>query len=927
MANRIHQIAHALLNARIAQRSHIAVFQEPSPDWVCSLLAVMRIGAVYVPLDKNTPSVRLATIVGTCHPSAILVDDVSAADVGGLHLPQTTSILNVSTVGKSTIKTPVMAQPSDVAVILYTSGTTGIPKGIKLSHSGLRNQIEGVIKVYNFGPETILQQSALGFDLTLDQIFTALGNGGSLVVAPRSLRGDSIAIARLIVQEKITYTSATPSEYLSWLQYGGAELRQSQNWIFALSVGEQYPLKLVEAFQKLGRQRGRPLSLSNIYGPSEVTVSCSRIQILFDKVPDQRIAAGHTLPNCSVYIVDDQLKPLPVGMPGEVCVGGAGVAIDYLNHDQVTQRFIPDPFAPSRFIENRWTRMYRTGDRGVLREDGALEILGRIDGDTQIKLRGIRVEMEDIESTILRATKGAITEVVVIPRGDPLTLMAYAVLSPSAIADDQNKFLQRLASTLPLPQYMRPAAIVPIESMPLSAHGKVDRRYLASLAVTPGFDKPAPSKDLSGMEARLLQTWEEVLPEQIMQINHIDRESDFFHVGGNSMLLIKLQGLIRNKFNVLLSAMRLFECSTLGAMAAAIEGSSEGNSSAIDWEQETTLPGELLQTYAFKTAKSASYVPRTIVLTGSTGFLGKEILRQLVAASSVDKVHCLAVRVEGKLDEFLHSQKVIVHGGDLSLPRCGLSEKAADLIFRETDAIIHNGADVSFLKTYQSLKRSNVDSTKELVKLTLGRRIPFHYISSVVAGRLNGSDTFGEVSLTSFPPPPGFADGYAATKWASEVFLEKAHAHLSLPVWIHRPSSITGDGVGELDVMHNLLKFSRLLKAVPESDQWKGYLDFISVEHTASGILQEVLNAQSEDATSAPLKYFHQSGDLVIPLASLKEFFEKESGSSFEPMRLGEWVGRAKEQGLNALVAGYLTAVDDTQVKVVFQKLVKSGGV
>ncbi|KAL9121258.1 MAG: hypothetical protein Q9187_002183 [Circinaria calcarea] len=926
MKYRINSIAAALLSANVTPTAPVAVFQEPTPDWICSMLAVMRIGAIYVPLDINIPVPRLALMLETCHPSAILVHDATAADAERLKSSPPILILNISSIPASALGTiQVKACAKDPAAILYTSGTTGIPKGVILSHSSLRNQIEVVINTHKFGSETVLQQCALSFDLSLDQVFTALSNGGLLIVAPRAIRGDPIGLVKVIVDEMVTYTSATPSEYLSWLHYGFSDLVHSNNWKFALSVGEQYPLKLYEDFREIRRQLKGSLRLFNVYGPTEVTVSSNRTELSLGAVPDQRVPAGHTLPNCSVYIVDEDLKPVPIGVPGEVCVGGAGVAIGYLNNDeQAKQKFVSDAFMSSHFIANGWTRIYRTGDRGMLREDGALEIHGRIHGDTQIKLRGIRIEIEDIENTILRVAEGALAETVVTPQGEPPILIAHAVFSSTFAGDSQSKFLQQLIPTLPLPQYMRPAAIIPIKSMPLSLHGKIDRRALERLPIENSLERPAPSDHLTATESRLRQIWEEVLWEHVTQVYSIDADSDFFHVGGNSMLLIKLQGLVQDHFNANLSVMRLFECSTLRAMAVAIQDSGSIKLASIDWEGETALPEDLLKPLPHGNAQITLYTPRIIILTGSTGFLGKEILRQLIVSPNVDKVHCIAVRTEGKLGELLDSGKVVVHTGDLGLQRCGLSAQAASSIFNEADAVIHNGADVSFLKSYQSMKPSNVESTKEIIKLLRGRKIPVHYVSSVAVGRLNKAETFGETSLASFPPPPGFADSYAATKWASEIILEKAHARLGIPIWIHRPSSITGEEVPEMDVMNNLLKFARLTKSVPESNRWKGYLDFISVAHAASGILKEVLQNRS-DATVAPLEYLHQSGDVVIPMDSLKAFLENESGTPFEGLALREWIERAKEHGLNGLVAEYLSAIDGMQVAVVFQKLVKTG--
>ena len=919
------QIASALLDANIERKAIVVVYQEPSIDWICSLLAVMRVGAVYVPFDINIPTKRLETMLETCQPRLMLVHGATAASAERLQANETILVKDVSTISDTTTRTPpIVAKGNDPIAILYTSGTTGIPKGVVLSHSGLRNQIEGVMKIYGFGAETVLQQTALSFDLSLDQVMTALCNGGTLVIAPKAIRGDSVALTEVIAREQITYTSATPSEYLSWLQYGLENLAQSWSWVSVLSVGEQYPLKLVDALRQLEGPLGHPLRLFNVYGPTEVTVSSNRIELSPDQQSHQRIPAGFSLPNCSVYVVDDDMKPIPAGMPGEVLVGGAGVSIGYLTGD--TGKFIPDAFATLQARSQGWTRAYRTGDRGVLRDDGALEILGRIAGDNQIKLRGIRIEMEDIENTILRAAQGFVSETVVSPQGDPPVLIAHAVLASDIGQDDHHELLQRLVSNLPLPQYMRPAAIIPIGSMPLSAHGKVDRRAVARLPVEKSAGIIAAAGDLTSMEFQVRDVWQSLLPEQVAQLHEINANSDFFQVGGSSMLLIKLQRSIREKFNVDLPVMRLFESSTLATMAAAIEDTSDKGPTAIDWEQETAVTRDVWQSSGNNSVHVKPREPPQIgILTGATGFLGKEILRQLLHCASIQKVHCVAVRDESKLAEFSSSPKVQIHKGDLQNPLCGLTHENAEAVFIEADVVIHNGADVSFLKSYPSLRLANVASTKELLKLSLPRRIPFHYVSSVATGRITGNEAFPEVSLASSPPPPGFNDNYAATKWASEVFLEKAQAATGLQIWIHRPSSITGEGVPELDIMHNLLIFSILTGKVPNSDRWKGTMDFISVEKTAEGILRDV-NLPGTLPPVGGVTFKHQASEIVVPMAEMQAYLERETGAVFEVVGLREWIVQAKEQGLNALVAEYLETVESMDEDVVFQRLVRGKG-
>jgi hybrid polyketide synthase/nonribosomal peptide synthetase ACE1 len=924
----VNRISSALLYANITPGSVVAVFQEASPHFIFSLLAILRIGAIYVPLDCNIPQARLRVILAECKPSALLANGTTLAQTGSLGLLPSVTVLDVFNLPNKVPATrAVTIRAGNQAAILFTSGSSGVPKGVVISHGGLCNHVEALTNTHGFGSETVLQQSSVGFDMSLNQIFMALANGGILVIVPETLRKDSLAVAKILLEQNITYTSATPSEYLAWLRHGSDSLFQSKSWRYATAGGEQFTAELLQGFRYLKSHLRHSFHVFNAYGPTECSMSSNELEISLEGPDSQHIPAGRALPNYTIYIMDGNLSPLPIGFPGEICIAGAGVAIEYLNNpDESRKKFLKDPQPSSFATDKGWDRMYRTGDKGILRPDGTLKVLGRIEGDTQIKLRGLRIEMQDIEQSILDAAKGQVREVVVTPRGDPTILVAHAVLSSNGSMENKQEFLQLLAASLPLPQYMRPAAIISIDCMPLTASGKIDRKALQNLPIpTTSQQRTDLTRELTETEYKLVQIWGEVLPHQMQEIYTIDEASDFFHVGGNSMLLIELRELVRKKFQVHLPLLRLFEHSALGAMAAAIQDLSAGQVTEIDWEVETEVPHDYLQLNIQRTPVRSHTSHKTMVLTGSTGFLGNYILRLLVEAPNVEQIHCIAIRNSDKLAEFANSDKVVLHNGNLSLPRCGLSEAEATSIFNSADAIIHNGADVSFLKTYSSLRAPNLSSTKELVKLALPRCIPFHFISTATVGKLNKADTLAPESLANFIPDPSFADGYAASKWASEVFLEKANRELRLPTFIHRPSSITGDQAGETDIMSNVLEFASIIKALPESSRWTGYVDLISLENAATGIVRSVLQERLVDITETGVEYLHHAGDEVIPVQEIKDFMNCDGDNQWESLPMHDWVDKAVQNGMNPLVGEYLRWADKGRGLQIGQKLLLKG--
>ncbi|KAI0412784.1 putative polyketide synthase [Xylaria grammica] len=909
LQNRINAISSVLLDHQVKPLSVVAIYQEPSTDWICSMLAIMRVGAIYAPLDHNISTSRLATMVDDCKPSAIIIDELTRPQSIELNLPQGSSAIVLPQIPKTVLKSvAIRARSKDPAIILYTSGTTGVPKGVVLSHEGLRNHMENEIVPR---PVIALQHSGLGFDLSLFQSLGTLSHGGTLTVVPRSMRNDPLAITDLMFRESVTCASATPSEFLAWLQYGRSNLVQCTNWNFAMSCGEPCPSKLANDLARLELPN---LRLWNAYGPSETTCGATANNISLRKPLDSSRSAGRPYGNRYVCIIDENFLPVPAGVPGEICIGGAGLALGYLNNKVLTdQKFINIDPHPPQLASQGWSRMYRTGDKGQISPDGTLEVLGRIAGDTQIKLRGIRIELQDIEDTILRAAEGALSSVVASVRGDPPLLVAYTTLAHEI--EHAANSLHQLQVNLPLPQYMRPAAIIPLQSMPLTQNGKIDRRAIQQLPLPlplpNGTGQATAAAQLGSLEAQVRDIWSEVMPEEITQLNTVDSNSDFFHVGGNSMLLLQLRDLIARKLGAKLTVMTLFENSALSAMARAISDATYRQSGAVDWNEETALTREITD---LGPRSSNINIPKTsiVVLTGASGFLGRELLRQLIDSPDVQRIHCIAVRDETKLKTLSSSPKVVVYLGDLSAPTVGLSSECARSVFSEADALIHNGADVSFLKTYETLRAPNVTATKELAALALAHGVRFHYVSTVTVTQLktnNELDEFSQGSVARFMPPPNFTDGYLASKWASEAFLERVHNQTGLPLWIHRPSSITGPDANDLDVMTNMLRFSRRLKAVPTSQSWRGSLDFISVENTASGIIDVVTTNTS--ARGYGPDFVHHSGDEIIPIDRLKEHMENLDGSPYRAIPLVEWTESAVAEGLNVLVAAYLTGIDE----------------
>ncbi|KAI1176375.1 beta-ketoacyl synthase domain-containing protein [Nemania sp. FL0916] len=939
---RINAIASALLG-QVQPGNRVIVYQESGPDLICSMLAVLKIGAVYVPLDYKTRASRVAAVAQDCDPVVVLVDKATEPKSSHLEIPKE-RIVNVSTLEtvSQSRDVSIRATPDSPAVCIYTSGSTGTPKGVILKHSNLSHEVEVSSDVFKLGPETVvLQQSSFNFDMSILQVLLALSIGGTVCMASEDMKGDPIALTKLISQQNVTFTCATPSEYVTWLQFGAQDELRASAWKVALSGGEAVTQNLLTQFRGCNKP---DLQLFNGYGPTETTFCSSKMELEYLILDTYfgTIPAGFPSPGEAIYIVDEQMRLLPPGLAGEIVIGGACVAAGYLNQEELTkQSFLKNVFATEDHIQKGLTTMYRTKDRGRLLSDGCLLVEGRVGGDTEIKLRGMRVDLREIEQMIIKCSGGIVIEAAVSSRSQ--VLVGHVVFSPASVPANAESFLRNLCDNLPLPEGTSPAVLVPIERMPTTPSSKFDRVAVGKLPVQLEQSTTEASRPLTIMETRMKAVWAEVLADDLIHASAINAESDFFRIGGTSMLLIDVQARLRKQLGAAIPLVQLFGCSTLGGMTRLVEQRSEAmNDVHIDWEAETSVPFPLSQ--PLENALPLSVAPRTILLTGATGFLGAQLLKEMIKAPKIEKIICVAIR---HLDRRLRNgeispeqgDRVVYYEGDLQLPRLGLSEDDAADVFAHVDAVIHNGADVSHLKSYNTLRAANVGSTRELVRLCAPRAIPIHYVSTAGVAMFTDRETFGEVSVRAVPPPTDGSDGYTSSKWASERLLERVSEEIGLPVWIHRPSSIIRpehqlerNGEAQFDLLQSLLHFSRKMRAVPISDRLRGSLDLISLENAARNITADVLTntprqqqLQGHEATPGVVTYVHQTGDLDIPLHEMEQYLEKESGGQarYDRLPIREWAARAESQGLHTVVAAVFTNAE-TLGSLAFPTFVKT---
>jgi amino acid adenylation domain-containing protein len=523
---------------------------------VIGVLGTLKAGGVYVPLDPAYPKDRLAFMLSETETSVILTQEQYLND-----LPENNA--QVICVDRDWFKIQqagdqnpdVCISAENLVYVLYTSGSTGIPKGVAMRHGAMVNLIEYEIQKSNIGPgDNILQFNSLSFDLSFNEIFWALSAGGALVIVPEEIRYDIEKLAEFICDHKVTHTIMpfiallqTASVYKQNKSYP-KDLRE------VLSTAEQ--LHITSAVRNLFLQIPN-CTLQNQYGPTETHV-VTVLQMGSSACDwSDRPSIGKPINNTQCFILDQHLQPVPIGITGDLYIGGTGLARGYFNRPAITaENFIPNPFA----IEPG-SRLYKTGDLARFHIDGSLEFLGRV--DNQVKIRGYRIELGEIEAILSKAS--GVKETVVISQGDSLgneKLVAYIVakFQHKPPIEDLRAQIKRS-----LPDYMVPSQFVFLEALPLTPSGKIDRRSL------PAPDQARPELESSYaapesvIEDALAGIWADVLGIEQVGVN-----DNFFELGGHSLLATMVVSRLRYVFKLDISLITIFQGPTIAELSNAL---------------------------------------------------------------------------------------------------------------------------------------------------------------------------------------------------------------------------------------------------------------------------------------------------------------------------------------------------------------------
>ncbi len=548
--DRAEKLARQLRAMGVGPDVLVGLLVERSLEMVVGLLGILKAGGAYIPLDPSHPGTRIVSVLEDAKPLLLLIGDRLEVSLPPHQTPSITIGAAISAEAADAGARQA-SRPNNLAYVIYTSGSTGEPKGVQIEHQAVTNFLASMKRQpgVNSG-DTVLAITTLAFDIAVLEIFLPLVSGASVVIASTETARDGAALSDLMERRSVTMIQATPSTFRLLLDAGWMGSPQLK----ILCGGEAWSSELAKSLLS------RCGSLWNMYGPTETTVWSAIAKV----EEGQPVTIGSPIANTRLYVLDRALQLVPLGVPGELCIGGIGLARGYLDKPELTrERFVADPYSsqPS-------ARMYRTGDLVRRLTTGGLEFLGRL--DNQVKIRGHRIELGEIEST-LESCPNIKQCIVIVPReaGSERRLIAYFIAKDSIpSANDLHQWLSER-----LPSYMIPSAFVSLSSFPLTSSGKVDRKVLPSPDAA-SFKDEALIAPNNQTEEILSSLWCEVLGR-----TRIGIRDNFFNIGGNSILAAQTIGRVNQTFGTNLNVGAIFSAPTIGALAASVEQNQQTNNS------------------------------------------------------------------------------------------------------------------------------------------------------------------------------------------------------------------------------------------------------------------------------------------------------------------------------------------------------------
>jgi amino acid adenylation domain-containing protein/thioester reductase-like protein len=915
------RLAGQLRERGVGPEVAVGVHLERGIDLIRAILAIMKAGGGYLPLDPSLPADRLSRMCAQVGPAVVITAAAGAFPgpaSGVLPLDELAADLAHGPAPAPDPSLDPSPDPENMAYVIYTSGSTGDPKAVAVSYGSLASVIGALAPDYQIGPEDrVAQLAGMAFDTSVEQVFVALTSGATLILPPPGTLAPT-DLLRGIERRGATVVDLTPAYWHQLLPLTRPADERLRSIRLMITGGEMAdPADCQAALEAVPWAR-----MLNAYGLTETTITSAIFDVNSWRQagPWSAVPVGRPAGPARIMVLDGQLNPVPPETSGEVYIGGPGVARGYLGRPGLTaERFLPDPAGPPG------SRMYRTGDLGRWLAAGSLELAGRM--DRQLKVRGNRIEPGEIENVLAGHPDIDEVSVVASPRhpGDshlvayytPTRAAAQTALHHPPAASLRRYLLDRL------PSYMIPAAFI-------ARHPKQDPAARAGTGTgdSPGTGRtrPVPPQRRRGHGGQLTPTQAglSALWGRLLARDHVGLDDEFFALGGDSLHAAEMLTHTHALFGIPADSVRpltrcLLRDPTLRGFAAAVEDaragqlSADGDQAEVDFDRETRLDLKIRDraTPAPRRHGGAATPghepdwrdPGEVLLTGATGFLGAHLLSGLLAATGA-RVHCLVrardenaavARLRHAADRYElpvpRGERVVPLPGDLAEPRLGLSDATIRDLARSVDTIYHAGAQVNFIYPYQELRGANVAGTREVIRLAaMYRGIPVHYVSSTAV--LAGLGVAGVREVTEETPlahPELLRMGYVETKYVAEELLRAAGAG-GLPVAIYRPLDIVGSvrtGAWSTSTeMAAMIRFIADTGLAPDIDL---PLDFVAADTCAAAIRHISVTAGAAGRT------YHLASSETTPLGTLVGRL-RDKGYQIAEIPFDDWVRELARQ-------------------------------
>jgi len=842
-----NQLAHTLIRRGAGyhpgKNQIIGLLTERSPEMIIAILAILKAGAAYLPIDPTHPAERILRMLSDSEASYVISQHRELWTDSNRYDGEVLYLSDQPGQAEPVYSPPIMTQPEQLVYVMYTSGSTGQPKGVMVTH---RNIVKTVINngFLDITPQDrVLQLSNYAFDGSTFDLYGTLLHGAALVLVTREQLLHPVSLIDYMRNQQISVALMTVALFNTLVEVNLNGLTGLRKLLFG---GEQASRAHVDkAIRTLGED-----VLINVYGPTETTV-CAAVWPVNQMLLNQgQLPIGRPIHNTSLYILNASGQPQPVGITGELWIGGEGVSLGYLRRPELTaERFIDNPWIPG-------TRMYRSGDLARWLPDGNVDYQGRM--DEQVKIRGNRIELGEIEAALLEHPSIQETVVIALQKDH-----AYSSLCAYIVANEEWT-ISELRSHLGvrIPDYMIPSRFIALDQIPLTSNGKVDKRALPVPHTDGDREMIAPH---TITETSLIQLVAEVME---MQPEQISMNDNLFDIGGHSLSILKMIGK-SHTIGWKLEMKDFYIYRSFAELAYKIDA-GELDSRDEEVSKPMFTPGNPVPIPDVP-IQDRMVPPESILLLGATGFLGIHILHELLATTTARMICLIRAedeqqardRLNRKLQFYWSSRydnsklaqwmnRVEVHHGDMTEHQWGLSSKEMQSLGESIDAVIHTAALVKHYGFYEEFERVNVQGTRYASEFCQQFHLPLHYVSTLSVSGSYAPESSKNLVFTE-------RDLYIGQDYQSNVYLRskfEAEAllieemHSGLDVSIYRVGNLTGryaDGQFQENIQDNMFYLS--LKALA------------LMEGAESAVMQELVDLTPVDICAAAIvRLIHTPG-------------------------------------------------------------------